>query len=182
MHSKNYNNCIKPFLIGALLSCVVISLMRQIIYNPSISLTKGYYITYPILQPQINDVVLLCVEDTNHLFVMHQLGLPYTKNTCPQSTPYLLKKIVAKEGDEITINSFGVKVNNYLYPNSKLIQKAHQVNLLPLKYGSFRLLHNEYFVLGDTEHSYDSRYFGVIKSYQIYRGAKLLFPSNKILL
>ena len=99
-------------------------------------------------------------------------------NICGNSSAYLLKQIVAIEGDEVNVTPNGVYINNKLYPNSKIqqntIHNGVQINLFPMPYGNFRLGSNEYFVLGKTIHSYDSRYFGVINAKQIYRKALYL--------
>ena len=181
MHINAYKKCIVPLIWGLILSGALVLLMRQFIYNPSISLTKGYYFTYPIIEPELKDIVLLCVWDESHVEVLHQLGLPYKSGECPHSMPYLLKQIVAIEGNEVSVTEDGVRVNNYLYKNSRVVQESRQINLLPIGFGSFKLKHNEYFVLGVTSHSYDSRYFGVINREQIYRGAKLVYSTDKML-
>ncbi len=181
MHIKAYKKCIAPLILGCVLSGTLIFVKRQFIYNPSPSLTKGYYFTYPIIEPKVDDIVLLCIWDESHIEVLHQLGLPYKSDECPRNTPYLMKQIVTKEGDEVSVSVDGVRVNNYSYKNSRIVQKSRQINLLPLKFGSFKLKHNEYFVLGVTPHSYDSRYFGVINRKQIYRRAKLVYATNQML-
>jgi signal peptidase I len=181
MHINSYKKCIAPLILGFILSGGLIFVKRQFIYNPSISLIKGYYFTYPIIELKPHDIVLLCVWDESRAEVLHQLGLPYKSGECLHNTPYLMKQIVAKEGDEVSIAEDGVRVNNYLYKNSRLVQKSRQINLLPIGFGRFKLKHNEYFVLGVTPHSYDSRYFGVINREQIYRGAKLIYPIDHML-
>jgi signal peptidase I len=181
MHPKYYQDCIKPIFWGLVLSGGLIFFIQQIIYNPTISLRRGYYFTYPLLTPKLHDIVLLCVWDSKHIKVMHKLGLPKTDDACGNHTPYLMKEIVAVEGDIIEVTTSGVRVNDYLYPNSQLLSTYHQINLLPINFGVFRLGTNEYFVLGVTPRSYDSRYFGVIVRQQIYRGASLIFASDKLL-
>ena len=180
MHINAYKKCIAPLMWGVILSGGLIFMKRVFIYNPSISLIKGYYFTYPIVA-KVHDIVLLCVWDASHTHVMHQLGLPYKSGECPQKTPYLLKQIVATEGDEVSVDEEGVKINNHLYKNSRVVQNLRQINLLPIGFGSFKLKHNEYFVLGVTPYSYDSRYFGVITRAQIYRGARLVYATNHML-
>lgn len=181
MFPKSYLKCIRPILLGVFLSGCEIFFVKQLIFNPSISMTRGYYFTYSIIHPKRHDTVLICVWDKSHTQVMHKLGLPYKKGECPDNTPYLLKQIVATEGDEINVSSDGVQVNNYLYPNSRTLSMSKQINLLPTKFGDFRLGHNEYFVLGVSPHSYDSRYYGIINRAQIYRGVSLVFTTDKML-
>ena len=180
MFLKSYQCCIRPILLGLILVGVLLLFVKQLIYNPSISMTRGYYFTYPIIHPKSHDVVLICVKDESHTNVMHKLGLPYKLGECPGNTPHLLKRIVATEGDEIHVGSDGIWVNNYLYHNSIPLTMAKDINLLPIKFGDFRLGHNEYFVLGVSPHSYDSRYYGAITKAQIYRGAILVFATDKM--
>ena len=181
MHINSYKKCIAPLVWGGVLSGGLIFVKMQFIYNPSVSLIKGYYFTYPIIEPKLHGIVLLCIWDESHVEVLHQLGLPYKSGECRNNTPYLMKQIVAKEGDEIRVSEDGVRVNNYLYKNSRVVQKSRQINLLPIRFGGFKLKRNEYFVLGVTPHSYDSRYFGVINREQIYRGAKLVYVIDHML-
>ena len=152
----------------------LIILMQQVIYNPTISLPRGYYFTYPGIKFKTGDLVLICVSDKLRLEVMHKLGLPYSDDDCPLQTPYLLKQIIAVEGDQMEIIPDGVKVNGYLHPHSRSFSSYRQINLLPQPLGKFKLKDGEYFVIGQTPYSYDSRYFGIIKRDQIYRKATFL--------
>ena len=156
----------------------VILLVQQVIYNPTISLPRGYYFTYPGIRFKPGDIVLICVSDQLRLRVMHKLGLPYTDDDCRSHTPYLLKQIVAIAGDRVEITREGVRVNGYLYPHSQSFNSYHMINLLPQPLGEFQLKNGEFFVLGQTTYSYDSRYFGVIHHDEIYRKAKFLLPKH----
>jgi type IV secretory pathway protease TraF len=109
-----------------------------------------------------------------HIKIMQQLGLPSVQNQCKFNTPYLIKKIVAGYKDKVVISPMGVYVNNHLIPNSAAIKKFRTINLAPLTSSIINLNKDEYFVLGQTKTSYDSRYFGVINKKQIIRKAVLL--------
>jgi signal peptidase I len=94
--------------------------------------------------------------------------------------PYLLKKIVAIPGDVVAITKDGVLINKALQPNSTYIKKYKHIALNPLQYPQkFRLKNSEYFVMGNSKHSYDSRYFGVIRGSDIYYKAILIYSLEK---
>lgn len=79
-------------------------------------------------------------------------------------TPKYLKKALGLPFDKILITDDGVFVNNELIANTKIILKNKAYN----KNKEFILKSDEYFMLSDyNKHSYDSRYFGIIKKYQV---------------
>lgn len=153
----------------------------NIYFNPTVSEPQGYYFIYKSSTIKRGDQVLFCVDDATSINIMHQLKLPY-EETCKLHTPYLLKTIVAVPGDTITINKFGVYINNNLRPNSISFKSYHNLKLNPLSDRKLKLKNHEYFVLGQTLTSYDSRYFGIIKAHQIKFRAILLWPRPKPLL
>ncbi|MCX8514680.1 MAG: S26 family signal peptidase [Burkholderiales bacterium] len=146
----------------------------HIYFNPSASLPTGYYAAYMTNNFEINEFVIFCINDALHAHIMHQLGLPQVKDQCQFNTPYLIKKIVARYKDKITISSRGIYINNNLIPNSVSLQSFHNISLVPLPYTTINLQKDQYFVLGQTKTSYDSRYFGVINKSQIISKAVLL--------
>lgn len=158
---------------------LVIFFSSQVVFNPTISLMRGYYFTYPALTYTIGDIVLFCVNDVQQAANMHSLGLPYTDDQCNYRTPYLMKQIVAASGDWVQINESGVAINGYLYPKSKVVFKHGGVQIKLPQYTKFKLQFGQYFVLGVSSHSYDSRYFGVVDVLQIYRKAFLVLPCKQ---
>ena len=137
---------------------------------------RGYYFTYPAFNYALGDIVLFCVNDVPQVAIMHSLGLPYSEDQCAYRMPYLMKKVIAVPGDWVQINESGIAVNGYLYPKSKAIVKHGSIQLKRALYTKFKLKLGQYFVLGISEHSYDSRYLGVINMGQVYRKAFLLLP------
>lgn len=147
--------------------------VTSIYNNVSKSEPVGYYFAYPWYQYKVNDLVLVCINDKKYLQVLRRLNLPYVSDECENKVPYLLKRIVAVGGDSVKIIDAGVEINNKLYPNSKGILKHKDVNLLPQAFNMIKLKKNQFFLLGETPTSYDSRYFGVVTESQIYK--KVLF-------
>jgi conjugative transfer signal peptidase TraF len=154
--------------------------VQHMYVNPSISDARGYYFAYKASKYSVNDRVLLCVRDLQRSKLLHQLGLLYESNKCSGQMPYLLKKIVAIPGDVVAITKDGVLINKALQPNSTYIKKYKHIALNPLQYPQkFRLKNSEYFVMGNSKHSYDSRYFGVIRGSDIYYKAILIYSLEK---
>ena len=83
-------------------------------------------------------------------------------------------------GDTIEIADKGVLINGYLQENSYGYPSGRGIAFYPLKPGYKHVLKNdEYFMLGVSPHSFDSRYFGIVKEKDIYRKAVLLWKTGK---
>lgn len=166
-------------LLQAVKAGVVILILyligQMFYYNETASETIGYYFAYPSLHYKKGDLVLICITEHKYLHAMHKLGLLYdNSHKCPENSTFLLKQIVAVYKDRVTITSSGVYVNDILYPNSAALSSYHGVPLMPQMHTSFILNANEYFTLGKTPHSYDSRYYGIVKLSQIHKKAWLI--------
>jgi conjugative transfer signal peptidase TraF len=74
----------------------------------------------------------------------------------------LIKKVVAEEGDTVSVTDEGVIVNQVLIPNSKPLNKDPAGRLLPqLRIAERRLAAGEVLLLSDINpRSFDARYFG----------------------
>ncbi len=166
-------------LFGILLIVVILS--RQVVFNPTTSVARGYYFTYPVLNYTVNDLVLLCVNNQVQLSIMHQLHLPYTTNACLNNAPFLMKYIVASANDVVEVTPSGILVNGRFQENSKGIKQYKNISLPTMPLGKFKLAPDEFFVLGKSSHSYDSRYFGIIKKTQIVAKARLLFLRERLI-
>ena len=156
-------------LIFAFLLCYICSSIKL---NISPSERLGYYWTYHGLHYKKGDFVLLCLHDKIYTAIAHHLGV--YGDSCSEHMPFLLKRIVAIGGDIVHVNEFGVFVNSILYNNSITLNKYNKVSLMPQNNKIFFLHKGEYFVLGDSKLSYDSRYFGIIKNSSIKRKAIFL--------
>lgn len=85
------------------------------------------------------------------------------------------KRIVATEGDHVSVNFLGVSINGKYIKNSRIHSFSSELRPLHTCYLNKILLKNEYFVMGEAENSYDSRYFCTInKSNNIEKVRPLL--------
>jgi len=165
-------------IICVLIYGVVCFYISQFIgVNTTYSEPRGYYLYYTSTDYAIGDQVLICLENNKYIEVLKQLKIMhFATNRCKSGLPYLVKTIIAKTGDNVTINGVGIMVNGHMYPNSKVVERVHGVNLLPQAFGSYKLTSNQFFVLGSSKNSYDSRYFGVVYKNQIKGKALFLMP------
>ncbi len=168
---KNY----KFFLYCTSFIFIFIYINSIVYFNPSKSMKKGYYLKVFYTSLNIGDNVLICIKDEIQQKTMHDFGLPYIKNQCKQNFPYLLKRIFAKENDVIQVSKMGIWINGKLISNTLILNNYRNHKLYSLlHFGFYKLKKSEFLVLGITSHSYDSRYFGVIKKSQIYGKVILL--------
>lgn len=104
----------------------------------------------------------------NEMATLRKLGYAADSGT-------LLKRVVAGYGDEIKVTANGIAVNTKLFANSRAVTKVKGVLLNPLPIGyQHKLALDEYFMLGETANSFDSRYFGVVKRKVIINQAQLI--------
>lgn len=163
-----------------LLLAVVETLSHTLTKNISISEPIGYYLKLPIISTIKRDnKYLICIADIKYIAILKQLGLPSIPNQCPYNSPYLIKQVAGVPGDVIKVTPSGVFINNQLQINSQSFTSAHGINLYPLPVGYKTILRkNEYFMLGVTPHSVDSRYFGIVNRNQFYKHAILIFKES----
>jgi conjugative transfer signal peptidase TraF len=154
-------------------------LSKHIIFNPSISETRGYYFMYKKHDYKKGDMVLVCLKSTRYTKILKEFQLPFDNTDCANNVPYLLKGIVASTDDLIEIKQNVVVVNGRVQKNSLSLNNYHEIKLYPQMDGKFKLKEDNFFVLGLTKHSYDSRYFGVVSRDQIEGVAYLLWSRNK---
>lgn len=170
---------LKLIVIGFSLIFMLSKTLRNIIYkNISISEPLGYYLALPLVPYTTNDLVLTCLSNNSYKHVFNELGLK-DNNACPNGMPYLLKTIKAVAGDTVEVIGNGVVINGRLQINSQQFIEGRGVKLYPLPVGyKHTLVMGEYFVLGESSHSIDSRYFGIIKEKDIYRRAILIYRTS----
>lgn len=168
------------WLIGVgVISYPLYGLMARITFNPSISEPQGYYFSYKANVYGNGDIVIVCLDKERYIQILRRFRVPFVTNSCRRHPPYLLKTIVASSGDTVDVGKKGIKINGVLQQNSKGLNNYKGINLYPLKKGRFKLQVNQFFVLGNTPHSYDSRYFGVIRQEQIMAKAYLIWRRAK---
>jgi len=87
----------------------------------------------------------------------------------------LIKRIIAKENDNVNI------INGHVYRNNERLNEPYVSNIVQDNY-SFIVPKNSYFVMGDNRaNSEDSRDFGFITKNEIVgKAEKILFPINRI--
>ena len=151
---------------------LIIFVSRHVLRNITISEPLGWYWLSSPSPIQIGKVYTIGVPVIFLSLVKH---LGYKSNA-----KALFKKVVAKEGDIIKVTEDGILINNKLMPNSQGIEafKGILLHPLPVNY-RYKLKYNEYFVLGDTPHSFDSRYFGVVNGADIKNEAQLILRSSQ---
>ncbi len=166
-------------ILSLLILCGIYIMSRYIYFNPTSSERRGYYFVYKPHTFEINDLVLVCVHNMRSTNVLHQLGLPYTADGgCP--LPFLLKKIAAKNGDGVVVSDRGIIINNSLQANTMAIKHNKNIWLNPLPAGTnYKLGKNDYFLLGQGNNSYDSRYFGIVITADLQYKAVLFWPRNR---
>lgn len=168
---------IKIITISLLLLFGLVQICENIIYrNISISEPLGYYLALPKLPIRKGDLVLMCLTNKKYKHVFNELGLKDISGQCTTGMPYLIKQVVAIKGDRVEVSSIGILINGKHCLNSKQFLEGRGVKLYPLPIGySHVLTDDEYFMLGQSPNSMDSRYFGIVKQDDIYRRAILIY-------
>jgi signal peptidase I len=147
--------------------------------NISISEPIGYYLKLPVGNIVVGRRYSICLNNNKYISVLKHFGFPNKKYECPYNSPYLIKQVAGVPSDLIEITTSGVLVNGVLQPNSKGVRSGRGVDLYPLPVGYRHVLQSgEYFMLGVTPTSIDSRYFGAIKRDQIFNRTILLMNDD----
>lgn len=89
----------------------------------------------------------------------------------PVDTPYFMKnsrwikKLVGMPGDTVSVTSSGVKIEDKFYPNNiNQLLYALKIESGDEYFQTFTLKQDQYFVIGETPLSYDSRIWGTISA------------------
>lgn len=130
----------------------------KLVYTFDNSMPYHWWIeVYPFREPRVGDVVLIEPPEDE-----------YTRGKL------LVKRIVCGEGDYISTNGLEY------YCNGKYLGKARTTDSKgrPVKHAFLNQYIGKgyYFVMGENERSYDSRYFGLIERERI---KKLMYPLAK---
>lgn len=142
--------------------------------NTTTSLPYGIYkLNKDKITIQKKDLVLFCLNKSNS----HKYGrrgyLGY--GHCNLSLSPIGKQIVATPGDDISVSSKGIIVNNNYLPNT---QKAYaDVFGNHLTGANIRKIldKDEYLVASFKENSFDSRYFGIVRKKEIIGKLKAIY-------
>ena len=158
----NYLNLLKKgryfIYLAILLNLLNYSFKNKFLINLTASIPRGIYLTSKDKELKIGDIVAFNTQN-------YKIILDYRNS---QETFLFCKRIVGKEGSEIKVigNELFIdnnKISEILFLN-KNNEKLPQVE--EFKEG-YSLKENEFFLLGDTENSFDSRYYGPVKKEDI---------------
>jgi type IV secretory pathway protease TraF len=72
----------------------------------------------------------------------------------------LMKHVVAVPGDVVTVTAQGTYVNGRLWPDSAIPDDTHGYQ--PFPFGTYTLRPGQYWLLGTSPDSWDSRYIGPV--------------------
>ena len=72
----------------------------------------------------------------------------------------LMKHVVAVPGDVVTVTALGTYVNGQLFPHSAIPATAKGYR--PFPFGAYTLRRGQYWLLGTSPDSWDSRYIGPV--------------------
>lgn len=126
------------------------ALAPQLLVNESPSLPRGVYWRVWGAQPQVGSVVAVPQPGSARAY-LSGLGMP--------DETLLIKRVVAAGSDPVCL------VNGTLrFPSGRVpvLGTDRRGEPLPVWSGCRRLADDELFLLGDTDSSFDSRYFGPI--------------------
>jgi conjugative transfer signal peptidase TraF len=158
------------YLIIALFVIASIIIMRKITINITSSMPLGLYIKQSG-DIKRGDIVLVCLSEAYKTIGL-QRHYVIKGNKCDGMTP-LIKKVIAIPGDKVTLTDEYIKVNEqkYFYLTYYYDSKKRALNVYP------RGEYNQgYWLIGaNDKHSWDSRYFGPVKKWQI------LFKLNRVI-
>jgi len=135
--------------------------------NTSASIPIGlYWITKAPMK--IGDYVLFCPPQKPIFQEALRRGY-ISSGFCPGRFGYLMKRVFAKYGDIVSINSQGVTVNNHYVAHSRPYSQDAQGLPLPLNHlHQYQLKYSELLLMTDqSDLSFDARYFGFIDKSQI---------------
>lgn len=130
-------------------------------FNVTLSMPIGIYRLAPVPKSgvQRGTFVAVCAP-----IDAARLGLRrgYLANgRCAADTEPLLKVVAAVAGDEVTISSRGVAVNECLLPHSRPLEfDSAGRPLSPWPHGRYRLRRGQLWLYAGNDRSWDSRYWG----------------------
>ena len=148
---------------------VLILLFSQLGFrvNPSDSIPKGLYqITNSTIFK--NAYIIFCPD--NRAVFKRAVERGYiSKGFCQSGLGYMMKKVVATEGDIISVTDKGVIVNNKPQPYSApLFKDGANRKLNQWRIKNYQLKHYELLTMTDQDRwSFDGRYYGLIKANQV---------------
>lgn len=144
---------------GAALTALAVASARAgdlVLYNHSPSLPVGFYVRVPdAVAP--GSIVTIRARDA--------APVQAAARGFDGDADRFLKRVAAAAGDIVCANDVAVTINGA----RRVIRAAHDTTGRPLRFwsGCTRLEPGELFLLGDTEDSFDGRYWGPVRQTQI---------------
>lgn len=156
---------------------IIIGLDASLANNYSTSEPIGKYLIFDDNNINNGDLRVVCLSQDKKIYLdtMSKIGLKPNQTVCNNGLTPLLKRVVGVPGDVIRLESGGVFINDQLLPNSIATQYYHSQYLYPQMLGKYLLKKNEYWISGNGENSYDSRYFGAVNVNEIKQKAIILW-------
>lgn len=136
-------------------------------FNTSKSIPQGlYWMTKKPIQK--GEYVLFCPPQKAIFEKALRRGYIHS-GFCPGGFGYMMKRVVATQGDVVSINSWGVWVNNRFVEHSVPHPADEQGRTLPeLNLRQYQLNNSELLLMTDqSTMSFDARYFGLITRSQV---------------
>ena len=145
---------------------VAVSILCGARVNSTASFPRGLY--WKINAPfKKGDLVIFC-PPKNPVFAEAKERGYIGAGFCPGGYREMIKKIVATEGDRVSISEMGVAVNGVLIPNSKPYSEDRAGRPMPHYETDCTLKDNQVLLMSDYNPlSFDGRYFGPINRAQM---------------
>lgn len=142
--------------------------------NETNSAPTGIWITGEAKEIKRGMLVSVCPPESEALAAMKSRSLIPSGN-CPSKTQPLLKAIGAVPGDTVTVNRNTVSVNGEPIPNTSALGSIRW------KDGTYRVGEREVWIFSTyVANSFDSRYFGPVKTENILAEARPVFVTGNI--
>ena len=169
---------LRGFGVTALL--LVLSWIFGLSLNVSASLPLGLYQVSDNGNVKAGDLVVFCLQGGWQDVALQRRYLQEQMlGHCQGGTP-LLKRVQAVPGDRYETEPRGVRINGRLVTLTAIKSNDRQGRPLHSSLAVEGLLREgEYLVFGETEHSFDSRYFGAIRGRQFLQRVRPLWVNGE---
>lgn len=170
------------FIIPALLLLGLISLYKvmpyRLSYNFSNSEAKGFYLLNLSKRKfyTIGELAIICVPDKSLSEIALQRGY-LGRGQCPYGTTYEVKHIAGVYPMYLQVNNHIIVVNKH---KIRILYQDNKGRALMSKLKTTIIPPNYYFVVGKTNNSFDSRYYGLVPAEFIKGIAYPLFTWDSV--
>lgn len=172
--------CVRDFACMAVGAFVVVGAMlgSGIRINRSDSMPEGLWHTTSISRLRKGDRVMACLphDIAAVAYARGYLG----PGSCPDRIEPVVKLVAAVGGDTVRVHTSGVSVDGEALPHSAPLAFDRMGRVMqPFPIGTYKLSPAEVWLYGtDTEFSFDSRYFGPVKTPSIVKALKPLWVTK----